>query len=172
MEPSMAIKGQTPDPAWSTGRLRTAIERLSPLHRKLGTPGPGDWLASHPETGQTFSAYVASRPMVPGLGRRTIVIQPIGGFTESQRRVVARAAEFIGLFYGLPVKIAESLPLSVIPAGARRKHPSWDDEQILTAYVLNRILKPGIPDEAFAYIAFTASDLWPGENWNFVFTWK
>jgi archaemetzincin len=31
------------------------------------------------------------------------------------------------------------------------------------------VLKPRLPDDACAYIAFTTSDLWPGRGWNFVF---
>ena len=42
-------------------------------------------------------------------------------------------------------------------------------KQILTTHVLGEVLKPRLPKDAAAYIAFTASDLWPGEGWNFVF---
>jgi archaemetzincin len=42
-------------------------------------------------------------------------------------------------------------------------------EQVLTGYVLDKVLRPRLPEDAAAYIAFTASDLWPGEGWNFVF---
>jgi archaemetzincin len=67
------------------------------------------------------------------------------------------------------VKIRDDLPLSLIPERARRVHPSWGDKQILTPYVLDRLLKPRLPRDAVAYIAFTTSDLWPGRGWNFVF---
>jgi archaemetzincin len=48
-------------------------------------------------------------------------------------------------------------------------HPSWGDRQILTGFVLDRVLAPRLPDDAAVYLALTASDLWPGEGWNFVF---
>ena len=51
------------------------------------------------------------------------------------------------------------------PTKTRRR----DDEQILTTYVLDNVLLPDLPDDAAAMIAFTASDLWPGEGWNFVY---
>src|SRR5262249_41027531 len=41
--------------------------------------------------------------------------------------------------------------------------------QILSTYVLDEVLKPDLPGDALAYLAFTASDLWPGKGWNFVF---
>jgi archaemetzincin len=35
--------------------------------------------------------------------------------------------------------------------------------------VLDDLLRPERPDDALAYLCFTASDLWPGQGWNFVF---
>jgi len=34
---------------------------------------------------------------------------------------------------------------------------------------MESILIPGLPKDAASRIAFTSSDLWPGEGWNFVF---
>ena len=69
----------------------------------------------------------------------------------------------------LPVKILDPLPLSEIPAEARRKRDEAGDEQLLTTYVLNDLLKPRVPKDAVTLIAITPADLWPGEGWNFVF---
>ena len=157
------------DKAYSVEKLREMMEKLRPLHKKLGKPRPGDWLYHHKEPGQTFRQYLRSNPVVPRGRRRTIYIQPLGKFTKGQRRVVTLAAEFMGLHFNLPVKIREDLPLSVIPESARRTHPTWGDKQILTTYVLDKVLKPNLPKDAFACIAFTSSDLWPGRGWNFVF---
>ena len=35
--------------------------------------------------------------------------------------------------------------------------------------MLDKVLKPRLPKDAVAMIAFTAADLWPGEGWNYVF---
>ncbi len=35
--------------------------------------------------------------------------------------------------------------------------------------MLTQVLRPRLPEDAAAYIAFTSADLWPGEGWNFVF---
>jgi len=67
------------------------------------------------------------------------------------------------------VKVNKPLSLKVIPASARRTHPTWGDKQILTTYVLDTVLPPRLAKDAAALIAFTPSDLWPGEGWNFVF---
>jgi archaemetzincin len=150
-------------------QLRAVAEKLKPLHRPLGRPQPGDWLASHPEPGQTFLEYLACQPVRPVGTRRVIYVQPLGDFTKKQREIVDLSAEYMSRYFNRPVRIREDIPLSVIPARARRVHPDWGEKQILTSYVLNDVLRPKLPRDAAAYIAFTASDLWPGEGWNFVF---
>jgi len=149
--------------------LFAVVEKLRPLHRKLAEAKPGDWLAHHKEPGQTFKQYLESDPE-NALGRRKVIyVQPLGEFTEKQRAVVKLTAEFLGICYQLPVKIKEDIPLSAIPEKARRVHPTWGDKQVLAGYVLDGVLRPRLPRDAAVYIALTASDLWPGRGWNFVF---
>ena len=149
--------------------LKKTVEKLRPLHKKLGKPGPRDWLTFHDEPGQTFAEYLAARPVTPRGERKVIYVQPLGRFSEEQREIVKLAADFMGRYFAGEVKIREGLPLSVVPDKARRVHPSTGEKQILAGYVLDEVLKPRLPDDAAAYIAFTASDLWPGRGWNFVF---
>jgi len=149
--------------------------KLLPLHKPLGRPAPGEWLDQHYERGQSYQEYVRSKPVRPdrapsaGWSRRTIYVQPLGSFTGTQRKVIRLASEYMEAYFNLPVKVLDDLPLSLIPAKARRVHPSWKVPQILSTYVLDEVLAPRLPKDAVAYIAFTASDLWPGEGWNFVF---
>jgi len=149
--------------------LRAQIARLVPLATKLAKPKPGDWLYEHKEPGQTFEQYVASKPVVPTSRHKTIYVQPLGRFNPLQQKIIQTAAEFLGIYYGLEVKLLDRLPLSVVPTGTRRIHPQWRDMQIRTGYVLEKVLLPRMPSDAFAYIALTTADLWPGEGWNFVF---
>ena len=125
--------------------LAVVIEKLRPLHKKLAEPGPHDWLAQHTEPGQTFLEYVRSNPTLPRGRRRVIHIQPLGEFTEKERRIVSLTAEFMGLYFNLPVKTKEDLPLALIPEGARRVHPAWGDKQLLTGYILRNVLRPRLP---------------------------
>ncbi|MHC4718677.1 MAG: archaemetzincin [Planctomycetota bacterium] len=154
-----------PSRAESVKMLEQAMVKLRPLHRKLGRAAPGEWLYHHKEPGQTFRQYIGSGPAK----RRVIYIQPLGTFSGPQRRIIDVTAEFMGAWFKLPVKVRQPLDLSIIPARAQRKHPTRGDHQILTGYVLERVLRPRLPKDAFAMIAFTTSDLWPGEGWNFVF---
>jgi len=149
--------------------LPAEFKRLLPLHKPLGKPGPDDWLANHEEPGQTFREYLRRRPVTPDRRRRVIYVQPLGDFTDTQRKIVTLTAEFMQIYFGLPVEVRSDLSLDVIPAEARRKHPSWGMDQILSIYVLEQVLYPRLPKDATAYLGFTTSDLWPGEGWNFVF---
>ncbi len=157
------------DQLGDSNRAKHTIELLRPLHEELGPPRPGEWLDSHEETGQTYDEYLAIRPSTPTAPRTVIYIQPLGEFTKEQREIVEFSAEYLGIYMNRPAKILDDLPLSIIPASARRQHPQWGMDQILTTHVLYEVLRPRRPDDAAAYIAFTATDLWPGKGWNFVF---
>jgi archaemetzincin len=149
--------------------LPAKFRKLLPLHTPLGEPQPGDWLAEHHEPGQTFMQYVRSRPVRPDKKRRVIYVQPLGDFNATERKIIDLTAQFMGIYFGLPVRVREELPLRVIPEHARRVHPSWGDRQILTTYVLREVLKPRLPRDGCVFLALTTSDLWPGAGWNFVF---
>lgn len=150
-------------------KLQEQIKLLRPLQAKLPKLGPGDWLTQHKEPGQTFVQYLRCRPVRPVGKRKIIYIQPLGEFTKTQDKIVKQTAEFMGAFFNVKVKVSKALPLKIIPAKARRTHPTWGDKQILSTYVLDKVLKPRLPKDAAAYLALTASDLWPGKGWNFVY---
>ena len=57
----------------------------------------------------------------------------------------------------------------MIPPAARRKNPYTHQEQWLSPYILDHVLKPRLPKDAMVLTAITATDLWPGMGWNFVF---
>jgi archaemetzincin len=150
-------------------QLPDIFKKLFPLHKKLGPPQPRDWLAEHDEPGQSYTEYLEGEPVRANKKRRVIYVQPLGEFDPSQRKVLDRTTEFLGVYFQLPVKVCEGLKLDVIPASARREHPTWHVKQVLTTYVLEKVLRPRLPADACAYIALTTSDLWPGEGWNYVF---
>lgn len=150
-------------------KIKRSINTLKPLHKQLGKPKPGQWLANHKEKGQTFSQYVRVRPNVLRPERKTLYVQPIGEFDKNRKKLVDVSSEFLGIYFNCPVKILETKPESIIPESAQRDHPQWGVHQLLTTHILDKVLAPELPEDAFATIAFTSSDLWPGKNWNFVF---
>ena len=143
--------------------------KLRPLADPLPPPRPGDWLAEHDEPGQTFAEYLDARPVRKGDELHTIYLCLVGVFSEAQRRALDLTQDYLALFFDALVKVQRQIALASIPARARRTHPTWGDEQVLTRYILHELLGPERPDDALAYLALTASDLWPGRGWNFVF---
>ncbi|MBS1913873.1 MAG: hypothetical protein JST22_17930 [Bacteroidetes bacterium] len=148
--------------------LRHYMETVRPLHRPPGPARAGDWLATYHEPGQSFGEYLACDPILPSAARSVIHVLPIGRFTATQRRVIALAAEYIHLCYGLPVTVDRGLPTAAIPRGAMRHSARWGT-QIRTAWIIDSLLRPRLPRDAMSLIAFTDADLWPGGDMNFVF---
>jgi archaemetzincin len=157
------------NPGPSADAFLPLIKKLVPIHEKKRPSGPSDWLANHKEKGQTFAQYVGSDPVKPDKKRHTLYILLLGDFQKEQREIVSRTALFLKAYFHIPVKFTDALDLSVIPSEARRRHPSWGVRQINGSYILDEVLKPRVPKDAVALIAFTAHDLWPGPGWNFVF---
>lgn len=154
----------------STAQIKHTVNRLRPLHQRLlDDPKPGEWLAEHKEAGQTFSQYLRSKPNGLTAKRKCLYVQPIGSFTDKQTVLVEKSAEFLSLYFQCEVKILPTMDEGKIPSKAKRKHPSWGDHQLLASHILSDILAPKLPSDAFATIAFTTSDLWPRDGWNFVF---
>ena len=149
--------------------LKKQKSRIRHFFTPLGEPKPGEWRYQFKERGQSFKKYRNSSPTLPRGERIVIYIQPMGEFSRTQRDVIRRTAEFMGIFFGLVIAIMDDLPLRLIPENARRINSFTGDLQLLTSYILKKVLRPRLPKDAAAYIAFTAQDLWPGEGWNFVF---
>ena len=161
-------RGQTPRP-FSKSAINKSIKKLKSLHSELGKPEQGEWLASHKEKGQTYSQFLRIRPNVFTATRNKLYVQPIGTFSQKQQELIKLSAEYLSIYFNCGVTILETQDEAVIPDSAQRNHPTWGDHQLLTSHILDKVLAPRLPADAFATIAFTSSDLWPGEGWNFVF---
>lgn len=151
-------------------KLEQMASRLQDLQKPMGPVRSGDWLESHKEPGQTFRKYIRSRPVRLTRKRNRLYVLPLGEFDESQSKIVDLSSEFLGIYFGCKVEQLDTLSLDdAIPKSARRVHPSWGVRQIKSRYVLSDVLPPKLPDDAVALIALTTSDLYPDDDWNFVF---
>jgi archaemetzincin len=130
----------------------------------LPAPGPGDWLAQHPEPGQSLAAFrAAPRRKVTG-ERRVLRLLPL---EEGARLGIANAllAEHLSIYYGLPAEA--SGPRAPVRL-RRRVNESTLREQILTGDVLDW-LRSEITGRDLCVLALTSEDLFPQPSWNFVF---
>lgn len=149
-------------------RVERAQAAITPLHTIKKPIQPGDWLETHQEAGQTFAQF-RSQNASRSYSKSILYIQPLGDFTKEEQQIVADTAEAMQIFFGVKTQFLTSLPTSSIPKEARRINEHTERPQLLTDYILEKLLVPEIPSDALAVIAFTATDLWPGEGWNFVF---
>ena len=130
--------------------------------------GRGGWAGSCQDDGQSFFAYVTGDPVRPTERRRTLVLQPIGPWSQRHRRLLDVLVEFMNLSFGIPARLAAPLPLP--PFGYR----VWDTgagpkPQYRTGVLLDRVLAPRLPDDAVACLGVTMADLYPSPAWSYVF---
>ena len=130
----------------------------------LPNPGPGDWLSQHQENGQTFGQYVRSRPNIPAFEKRILYIQPIGQFDAKTAPRIDVLKEYTEAYY-------YPMTVSVLPTmrdDGIRSRKNGGRKQLLTTDILN-LLQRRLPGSAYSVLGLTMTDLYAGENWNFVF---
>lgn len=148
-----------PDDPERLGVIELAGRRIRPLHSRMGTPKPGDWLDRNPETGQTFESYRGGSPSRPSHQLTTLYLQKWGEFDETQSGLVDRVAEMLGRFFGIPVKFLGPMSLDSVPDSARPEHPQRGDRRLLSTYVLETLRSGPRPRDAAALLALTTVDL-------------
>lgn len=161
--------------------LRRALEPGEDFE-PISTPKPGDWLAEHHETGQSFDDFVRSKPNRPDKKRSKIYLQPLGEFGFPQSGVppngkiplVQTLKEFAEAYFSMPVDVLRCLSLSEHNITTRINQLT-QKQQILAGDIL-AILQKNIPRsvagataDAFCVFAITMEDLYPEPSWNFVF---
>lgn len=151
------------------GLPQTLKRSLKPNKDFKPIPGPkaGDWLAQHPEPGQTYEDYVEAKPDRPNRRRNKIYLQPVGEFPEGKSAPVEMLQDYADAYFMMDVKVLPTLPVSATEL-TTRVNPLTRNRQILSLDVLYS-LKRRIPDDAFCVLALTMEDLYPEPSWNFVF---
>lgn len=162
-EPTRRVYSAPADP------LEDLIATLGPLALALPAPGPSDWLANYKEPGQSYAEWKVMDPVVATPQRRTLVVQPIGDFEPDQWRVMELASEWLGLFFGLPLRMEPDLPASTIPDSVRRENPWTGEPQVHSVSLLYGLLRPRLSEDALSLLGITTEDLYPQDSWNFVF---
>lgn len=125
--------------------------------KKLGPPQPKDWLAEHKESGQTFAQFrqvIQARPE-----GKVLYMRPIGKM--GQQLDATRA--YCEVFFQRPVKL-----LPELKPGKGRHDFFVKKYQLLASDLLDRMV-PDLPTDGLAEVAVTNEDLYPSEDWSYVF---
>jgi archaemetzincin len=133
----------------------------------MPVPGPGDWLASHPEPGQTFDAFARSAAIHPNPARSVIYLLPLGDFPADTSPLIEDLRAYAEAYFQLDVKV-----LPAFTPDLDQFHPRINEftrrRQILTHSVME-YLRTQMPADAFCLLGVTMEDLYPARSWNFVF---
>ncbi len=145
--------------------LQPAVRRAFASHPEdfasLPEPGPNDWLAVHPEPPQSVGHYWVAEPNKPGdEGRDVLYVLPLGEVPDAEA-----LRSFASDFFTLKVVVLPGLDLGTLEVTRR---DNGGVEQMLAPEVL-AVLKARLPADAYAMIGLTMVDLYPGEDWNYVF---
>lgn len=137
---------------------------LEPVHLAHTARLGGELIATTNEPGQTFSEFKRG---YKDRGFTALYIQPIGSLNAQETVRVGETAAFLSAFYHAPCTVLKSVSDELVPESMRRIHGG--KTQFNATYVLDHVLKPRRPDDAIAVLAITATDLYPSEQYNFVF---
>lgn len=144
-------------------RALTPGEDFSPIP----APHAGDWLSVNPEPEESFPQFVASNPRKPGGKRRRIYLTPLGEFSEDSGPSLSMLRDCAASFFMMDVALTPVLEVN--PSRfTTRINPVTSNFQVLSLDVLVH-LRQHMPADAFCMLAITREDLYPEENWNFVF---
>jgi len=130
-------------------------------------PGQHDWLVAHPEPGQTYAQFKASRPNRPDETRKVIYLQPLGLFPANSSPSTDTLKDFCGRFFEMEVRL--SPPLDLKGAGITSRINRYTHKRQLITTDILEFLKVHVPDDAYCVIAITMEDLYPEASWNYVF---
>ncbi len=143
-------------------------EELTLLNEPLPDPKPGDWLSEHDENGQSFDQYFKNKNLVsPSKKINIIYIQPIGTFTDWEKKIIDWNTTYIQLFFGLKTVQLDPITEESIPNDKQRMHNG--NEQLHAGYIIHSLLPKKKPKDGIVIMALTAKDLYPDPKWNFVF---
>lgn len=144
----------------------TQVEKIKPLYDTI--TAAGDWMMNHPdEKFLSFDDYKKRKPERITTKRYKIYIQPIGNFDSIRNEILKTTARYLEAFFGVAVVINSPLSDTLVPDDERRV--MHGNEQLKSSYINKSILKPLLPADGAVMVGFTPIDLYPSDEWNFVF---
>jgi archaemetzincin len=141
--------------------------RLKPLTRAKHTVQQGEWLESHAEAHESLKAYCSRKPTAATARRSTLYVVRLGAFDARALTILEQTKNYLQAFFQIPV--AELAPVDIKVIAPQYLRANVFGPQIKTAVLLDSLLPSLLPDSAFALIAFSLYDLYPNEQWNYVF---
>jgi len=153
-----------------TQKLPATLQKafmLSEVFQPLTCPQCGDWLAVHPEPGQTFEDFVHGDWHQPGPRRGKIYLQPVGAFVRGQSPPLERLRELAAAYFALEVELLPVLEVDKQSFTTRINSLTGNRQLLVDDFLA--LLQNRLPADAFCMLGITNEDLYPEPDWNFVF---
>jgi archaemetzincin len=136
---------------------------IASFYTTLDTPQPGEWLYEHYEAGQTLGHFKHTTPITAADSNSVICLMPLGFSSDNDYKLLQTLSEYLSAVFQHPVVVTKNKSLNMIPDSAIR------DTQLLSGFILNNLLMADLREDALGLMAITPYDLYPDENWNYVF---
>ncbi len=138
---------------------------------KLSTPKykaiQGDWLREHQESYESVKTYLQKNPPHTDSQRSKLYVIRIGNFDDKAIQILNDTKSYLKAFY--QIKIKELNPIGINGFAPEHSRQNSFGLQLRTGIILDSLLPSLMPDDAFALIGFSLYDLYPDDDWNFVF---
>ncbi|OJV50887.1 MAG: hypothetical protein BGO31_10455 [Bacteroidetes bacterium 43-16] len=142
--------------------------RLHELTEKKDPARPGEWLYNKPgDMHQSLKAYIASGPYRTDSLHKKLYLVKIGAFDADAQAIFELTVNYLADYFQIDTDTIPALDAGLIPHAFKRIHQGVP--QLKSIYILDSLLPHYKPADAFALIAFTSTDLYPEDDWNFVF---
>lgn len=139
-------------------------EKIAPLDAPKKSPAEGDWLAEHSESYQSLAAYKSSHPIQATSQRPFLYVVKMGKYSTWDDSLFSIVSKGLSACFQIEVKVLTPMPDSVMKSSLIRENGQWDAN-----FIIHDVLPRVIPHNAVALIALSSRDLYPGNDWNYVF---
>lgn len=153
----------------SCSQPRSDLKKILPLYQVKGKPKPGDWLDAHEEKYMDIETYMHSKPSRPDSQKKFIYIYKLGENTRAEDSLLRLTCEYLELVFHLKTRNGHTFPVSCVPDSMKRMSNDTVVLQVNTHFVLDTLVSLPLPYDAAVGICFTKYDLYPADDWNFVF---
>lgn len=147
-----------------TNIIQMQTQKLRPLHGLKVQPVEGDWLYTHQEEFVSLDKYISQQKRAQVQHREKVYVIKLGSLNSASDSIFNLTKVYLGVLFQAEVHILKHIPSYNFPIDNKR-----DNGQVDANYILNGILKPILPNDAHTLLAITTYDLYPGNEWNYVF---
>ena len=133
--------------------------------RPLREPEPGDWAYEFQEDPQTFRAYLDKGPNLVTPERDVLYLQPTGDFDPARAPDMEVLREFLEVYFQMETRLRPKMRGYSV---TQRSDEKTGRTQLLVTEMLEA-MKEDVPEDAYAVLALSTTDLYPDPSWGFVF---